>query len=609
MCGITGFVGQTQDAEGVLARMMARIVHRGPDGEGTFLDGPAALGHRRLSIIDLSNGRQPMQNEDATVTVVFNGEIYNYRPLREELLHSGHIFRSECDTEVLLHGYEQWGSALPAHLRGMFAFAIWDGTAQKLFCARDPFGIKPLYYYYSAAAHTLLFGSEIKCFLPHPAFQKEIHLPQLALYLSYQYSPGEDTFFEHVKKLLPAHWLSYENGQLTVQRYWQPAFCPEEGRSLGEWADEIHGVMQNSVAAHKISDVPVASFLSSGLDSTYIAALSDLPTCYTVGYATAGYSEAEQAGRAAGTLHMQDISCNITADQFWSQLGRIQYYLDEPLGDASCVALYYLTKQAAQQVKVCLSGEGADEFFGGYNTYSELYTMTWYNRLPQWMRASAGSVARRFPPCHGLNFLARRGLPLDQSYIGVTNLMHDYEKKHVLRAAGEIPPYALAAPYLDQQEGLDQLLKMELCDINLWMVGDILLKADKMSMANSLEVRVPYIDTEVFEVARRIPACYRANAHETKIALRQAAGEILPPELTGRRKLGFPVPVRAWLGMPEYAARVREMFRSTWAGQFFDRAALEHMLDKYLAGQTNQWRNIWCVYSFLLWYEQFFILA
>ena len=359
MCGIVGFVGARADMQEILQGMMDAIAHRGPDGQGQFIEGPAALGQRRLSIIDLEGGKQPMFNEDQNLAVIFNGEIYNFQELTAELMRAGHTFATRSDTEVLLHGYEQWGKEMLQKLRGMFTFAIWDRKNETLF------------YYYQNDAGELLFGSEIKSFLAHPGFKKELNEEQLPLYLSYQYSPGEDTFFKGVKKLMPAHWLEWKAGQLTVQRYWQPKFDPDDSRTLEEWEDEISAAMKESVQAHKIADVEVGSFLSSGVDSSYMAALAHVDKTFTVGFANKQYDETDYAQEFSKHIGVKNYAYRITPEEYWANLGKIQYHMDEPLADAASVALYFVNREASKQVKVCLSGEGADEFFGGYNIYKE----------------------------------------------------------------------------------------------------------------------------------------------------------------------------------------------------------------------------------------------
>ena len=607
MCGIVGFVGARENAQTILQAMMDRIAHRGPDGQGQFLEGPVALGQRRLSIIDLDGGKQPMYNEDGSLVVVFNGEIYNFQALTAELQAAGHTFATRSDTEVLLHGYEEWGKGMLDRLRGMFTFALWDRKAETLFVARDHFGIKPLYYYQNEEGE-LLFGSEIKSFLDHPGFHKALNEDQLSLYLSYQYSPGEDTFFRGVKKLLPAHCLTWQRGEIKIERYWQPAFTPDEGPALAEWEQAIADAMTESVAAHKIADVEVGSFLSSGVDSSYMAALAKVDKTFTVGFANKQYDETDFAKEFSAHIGVKNYAYRITPEEYWANLGRIQYHMDEPLADAASVALYFVNREAAKQVKVCLSGEGADEFFGGYNIYKEPFTVSWYDKLPLWLRRAVGAAASVLPPVPGVNFLVRRGRPLEERYIGNTNLMGERCKRQLLKNyTGRILPTDLSCPYFEQTRGQDAVTRMEYCDLNLWMVGDILLKADKMSMANSLELRVPFLDRKVFDLACRIPTSCKVNAAQTKIAMRGAAEKTIPPKTADKKKLGFPVPVRAWLREEKYAAILREAFASDAAEKFFNTAALNKMLDQHLSGKRDNWRQLWCVFIFLVWYDEYFV--
>ena len=605
MCGIAGFINARVEADGaVLQGMLARIAHRGPDGQGVFVQGRAALGHRRLAIIDLDGGPQPMFNEDGRLAVVFNGEIYNYQALTEELTAAGHTFATKSDTEVLLHGWEEWGRDLLPRLRGMFAFALWDRESETLFCARDYFGIKPLYYY-EAEDGTLLFASEIKAFLDHPAFEKQLNESQLELYLSFQYSPGEDTFFRGVKKLLPAHCLTLDGSGLRVERWWQADFTPE--LSPTDWPQTIDETMQDSVAAHKIADVEVAGFLSGGVDSAYITSLARPTRCYTIGYAEEGYDEAAEAAHLARVLGIQNRVRRITPEEFWDAIPAVQYHMDEPLADAAAVALYFLNSEAARDVKVCLSGEGADEFFAGYNIYKEPFTASWYDRLPAGLRRALGAVAQRLPAVPGVNFLVRRALPLEERYYGNTALMTERQKRRLLRHDYRATlPFDLARPYWQASAGLDLVTRMQWCDLHLWLAGDILLKADKMSMAHSLELRVPFLDREVFALARRLPPDAKADARQTKKALRAAAARHLPLPSAERKKRGFPVPVRDWLRDPVYAARVRAAFDSPAAARFFQVRQLHILLDRHLRRRQDNWRQIFCIYCFLVWYEQFF---
>lgn len=602
MCGIAGFISPARADAAALAPMLARIAHRGPDGQGTFVEGPAALGHCRLAIIDLQGGAQPLYSEDKNFVVVFNGEIYNYRELTAELTALGHTFATRTDTEVLLHGWEQWGRELLPRLRGMFAFALWDRRAQVLFCARDMFGIKPLYYC-RCADGTLLFASEIKAFLDHPSFEKQLNTAQLPLYLSCQYSPGRDTFFAGVQKLLPGHFLEFSEGIVRTTRWVQPAFLPSDTPPA---PDELEAVLRQSAEAHKIADVEVAGFLSGGVDSAYLTALARPARTYTISYAEPKYDESFPARALARNLGLRNRVRCISPGEFWDAVPAVQYHMDEPMADAAAVALYFLNREAARDVKVVLSGEGADELFGGYNIYRDPFTARWYNRLPPWLRGGLGAAASLLPPGPGVNFLVRRGLSLEERYFGPTALLTEREKRRLLPGyEGDGDPVCLTESSWDMTEDQDPVTRMQQVDLQLWLAGDILLKADKMSMAHSLELRVPYLDKEVFALAAALPAAAKANARMTKIALRQAAARTLPPAAAARKKLGFPVPVRDWLRQEPYTSRVRAVFSRPAAGEFFNVRLLHTMLNHHLHG-GDCWRQIWCVYSFLIWYEQFF---
>lgn len=602
MCGIAGFISPARADAAALAPMLARIAHRGPDGQGTFVEGPAALGHCRLAIIDLQGGAQPLYSEDKNFVVVFNGEIYNYRELTAELTALGHTFTTRTDTEVLLHGWEQWGRELLPRLRGMFAFALWDRRAQVLFCARDMFGIKPLYYC-RCADGTLLFASEIKAFLDHPSFEKQLNTAQLPPYLSCQYSPGRDTFFAGVQKLLPGHFLEFSEGIVRTTRWVQPAFLPSDTPPA---PDELEAVLRQSAEAHKIADVEVAGFLSGGVDSAYLTALARPARTYTISYAEPKYDESFPARALARNLGLRNRVRCISPGEFWDAVPAVQYHMDEPMADAAAVALYFLNREAARDVKVVLSGEGADELFGGYNIYRDPFTARWYNRLPPWLRSGLGAAASLLPPGPGVNFLVRRGLSLEERYFGPTALLTEREKRRLLPGyEGDGDPVCLTESIWDMTEDQDPVTRMQQVDLQLWLAGDILLKADKMSMAHSLELRVPYLDKEVFALAAALPAAAKANARMTKIALRQAAARTLPPAAAARKKLGFPVPVRDWLRQEPYTSRVRAVFSRPAAGEFFNVRLLHTMLNHHLHG-GDCWRQIWCVYSFLIWYEQFF---
>ena len=370
MCGYVGFTNTIDNTNVVLKKMMERIRHRGPDGEGQYIDDGIALGHRRLSIIDLDAGAQPMYNEDGSLVIVFNGEIYNYKQIREDLVKAGHTFATGSDTEVLIHGYEEYGKDILPKLRGMFSFVIWNKETKELFGARDFFGIKPLYY--AEMDGTFIFGSEIKSFLEHPSFKKELNETALENYLTFQYSPAEETFFKGVFRLPPAHYFIKNSEGFTRGRYWEINFEADEKPELDEWVDRISDIMHDSVEAHKVSDVEVGSFLSSGVDSSYVAAIANVDKTFTVGFGTdERYNEIGWAKNFSKAIGKENTSKVITPEEYWGILPKIQYHMDEPLADPSAVALYFVCNIASEKLKVVLSGEGADEIFGGYNVYSE----------------------------------------------------------------------------------------------------------------------------------------------------------------------------------------------------------------------------------------------
>ncbi len=605
MCGFVGFAGDPN--EGVLHAMTTAIAHRGPDDAQYYQDARVSLGFRRLSIIDLEGGRQPMLNEDGTKVLVFNGEIYNYRDLKRDLLAAGHVFTTAADSEVLLHGYEEYGPALLNKLRGMFAFVIWDKEKGELFGARDFFGIKPLYY--ARMGESFLFGSELKSFLHHPDFKKELNERALESYLSFQYSPGPETFFKDVYKLPPAHYFMYRQGSMETTRYWLPEFRPEEDRSLEQWVDDIEKTFDDSIEAHKISDVEVGSFLSSGVDSSYVACSAKVDKTFTVGFDNGErYNETSYARELSELIPVKNISKVITPEDFWGNFAKIQYHMDEPLADPSAVALYFVCNIASQHLKVVLSGEGADEIFGGYNIYKEPLSMAWYERIPLPIRRLIGKLAGALPAHRGLNFLVRRGKPLEERFIGNAYMFTEKERRALLkRPVGAPSPAALVKPYYDMVKDRDPVTKMQFVDLNMWMVGDILLKADKMSMANSLELRVPFLDKEIMALAGRIPTRYRVNSENTKYAMRQAALRRMPEKWAGKKKLGFPVPTRVWLKEEKYYQRVKAAFEGPEAEKFFHTGALVKLLDEHRAGKRDNSRKVWTVYTFLVWYKEFFV--
>ena len=614
MCGITGFVcakHELEEAKKTLKAMADLIAHRGPDGEGFYVDGQAALGHRRLSIIDLEGGSQPMFNEDKTLVTVFNGEIYNFMELREQLAAAGHVFATHSDTEVLLHGYEEWGEALPEKLRGMFAFVIWDKANRTLFGARDIFGIKPFYYYQNE--DLLLFGSEIKSFLPHPGFVKELNEERLPEYLSIEYIPNAETMFRNVYKLPGAHRFTFKGGKLTVSRYYDIAYHVDHSKTLEDWKKAIADTFAESVRVHQIADVEVGCFLSSGVDSSFVvnevAKGTPHVKSFSVGYEEEKYSELPYAQAFSKEIGVPSIANKVNADEFFEANQTIQWYLDEPMPNPSEVPLYFLTKNAARYVKVVLSGEGADELFGGYPLYCAAHHFEEYGKIPRPLRKGAGAVAKALPEFKGRHFLMRGAQEpwqrcMRANYVFASPAERDkYLKKDYHAKA----PEEYFKPYFDHVKDLDEPTQLQWVDIHTWMLYDILLKADRMSMANSLELRVPFLDREMLELALSIPVEYRSSKSETKIALRAAALEQLPESVAKRRKLGFPVPLNDWLRQDKYYNMVREKFEGPVAEKFFNVPELLKLLDVHKAGKNGGMTQIWSFYSFILWYELFFV--
>lgn len=608
MCGICGFTGSLPNGKDVLTRMMDRIEHRGPDSAGLFINDKAAWGFRRLSIIDLDHGSQPMFNEDHSVVVVFNGEIYNFKTLREELEAKGHVFANHADTEVLVHGYEEWGTDLPKHCRGMFAFMIYDLKNDIAFGARDYFGIKP--FYYSVINEQLVFGSEIKSILEYPGYQKQVNMEALEQYLTFQYSVLPETFFKGIFKLAPAHSILFKDGKVEINRYWEADFDIDENADLDTLIDKIDEQMQESVQAHLISDVEVGSLLSSGIDSSYIATVSKAAKTFTVGFAYDKYNEISYAQDLSEKVGTKNYSKLITEEEYWSVLPEIQYYMDEPLADASCVALYFVDKTAAEHVKVVLSGEGADEFFGGYNIYHEPVSLQGYQKVPKFLRRMAGAIAENLMPegMKGRSFLMRGALDVEERFIGNANRFSVSERKKILKSATPAKaPWKLTKPFYDKVKHLDDTTKMQYIDMNFWLIGDILLKGDKMSMRHSLECRVPFMDREVYKLARTIPTKHKLAGGTTKFALREAAKRHIPEATAMKKKLGFPVPITLWLREDKYYNQVKASFTSSAAAKFFNTDELVKMLDQHKSGKLDHSKKIWVVYMFLVWYDVYFV--
>ncbi|MBR1748344.1 MAG: asparagine synthase (glutamine-hydrolyzing) [Bacilli bacterium] len=601
MCGIAGIIGKDKNNKKYIKKMCDRIAHRGPDDENYYIGKNVALGHRRLSIIDISGGIQPMFSNDKRYVVIFNGEIYNYQELKEEL--NDYDYQTKSDTEVLLSGYIKWGSDLPKHLRGMFAFAIYDTKEDTLFAARDPFGIKPFYYYQTE--ETFLFASEIKEFLEHPAFEKKFNQKILPSYLSFSFTPTTETFFEGVYRLDAGSYLTYKDKHLEIKKYYKLEF-PIEKKDYEETVDKIEEVMKDSVNHHMISDVEVGSFLSSGIDSSYLVCLAKPNKTYTVGYDIPRYDETNYAKDLAEKIGIENKNKKISKEEYMEALDKVIYHMDEPASDPAVVALYFVSQLASKDVKVVLSGEGADEFFGGYNYYREEVDFAFYNKIPFLIRHGISKICSLFPSVRGINFLVRRGERLEDSYIGVNKVWQDRERKKLLKQKIELQNKEITKPIYDEFKDESTIVKMQAIDIHFWLMKDILQKADRMTMANSLEGRVPFVDKEVFKVASSLPLDYKVTKDNTKVALRSAAKRSIPNEAYKKKKLGFPVPIRDWMREEDLYQEIKKSFESEIAQSLFNTKYLLKMLEDHKNKKRDHYRKVWNVYCFLKWYHIFF---
>ena len=614
MCGFAGYIHNygTFDKEEVIHKMADRIKHRGPDDAHYYIDDGIALGFRRLSIIDLEGGRQPILNEDGSLVLLFNGEIYNYQELRDDLIKAGHVFTTKTDSETILHGYEEYGKKILDRLRGMFAFIIWNKNTKELFGARDIFGIKPFYYY--KKGKEFMFGSEIKSFLSHPNFEKELDEDMIPLYLSYEYSPDERTIFKNVFKLPGAHCFTYKDGELKVERYYKIEYKIEDDKSLEYWEDAITKEFTESVSMHQIADVEVGCFLSSGVDSSYVVKEISKGTkkvkTFSVGYEEEKYSELPYAQDFSNVIGVPNIANKVSADEFFDAVPEIQYYMDEPLPNPSEIPLYFLAKNARRYVKVVLSGEGADELFGGYPMYLAGGHFDHYShKVPRPVRKVLGTVAKHCPNFKGKNFLVRGAMEPYQRFMRANYVFQSAERQKFLkRPIASKVPEEYSKRYFNEVSNLDEPTQLQYVDMHTWMIYDILLKADRMSMANSLELRVPFLDKKMLELSTRIPSRYRAANETTKIALRGAAIKQLPERTANKKKLGFPVPLNDWLREDKYYNKVKAAFQSDIAEKFFVTSELMKLLDDHKSGKALNMQKIWSFYTFILWYEQFFVL-
>lgn len=504
----------------------------------------------------------------------YTGHIRNWEALCEELGIEKTLSREEREAAILVKAYETWGGNMANHMHGMFAFALWDEEEQKLFCLRDQFGTKP-FYYYQTADGTLLCSTSIRKIMEQPGFVKELNEDMLQIYMSLTYVAGEDTFFKGVKKLLPGRYLIWQDGKYEITRYWKPEFHPDESKSLEDFADEIHTTVQQIMKEVKTADESADSFLSGGVDSSYVLAMSDAQMTDSCGYEEARFDESGMAAATAELLGRQISRCIIQPEEYFGIVPYVMYNMEQPLGDASAIAFALGCRATAEHTKLCYSGEGSDEFFGGYNMYRN---------------------AERY------------GDNLKTFYVGNTNIMKEDEKKRILKNYKEdVLPIDIVKEIYEENEGLDPLSKMSDVDIQIWLEGDIYLNVDKMSRAAGLEVRMPLTDTRIFDIASRMPSKYKVNEEQNKVAFRTAAAKVLPEEIAFRKKLGFIVPIRIWMADSRYNQDVQAKFKSEMAAKFFNVEEINAIFEEYIGGNSDNWRKVWTIYTFLVWYEEYFV--
>ncbi|HEV7656897.1 MAG TPA: asparagine synthase (glutamine-hydrolyzing) [Mycobacteriales bacterium] len=616
MCGLLGFLsndGTAKEVRDDLAAALDLCRHRGPDEGGTLHDEDTVLGFRRLSIIDLDSSHQPLPYDDGRFWLLFNGEIYNYLELRERLVREhGAEFATDGDGEVILAAYKYLGEDCVSLLRGMFAFLIWDSQERVLFGARDWFGIKPLYT--TTDSRGTFFGSEKKSLLAlaqGPGGNgAELDTRSLQHYLTLQYVPEPASMHAGITRIESGTaFRQRPGGSLETWRYFRPAFPIRPVGVEERLYTEIREVLEDSVAKHMRADVTVGSFLSGGIDSTAIAALAkrhnpDLIT-FTTGFQREGYSEVDVAAESAAAIGVRHVVKTVSPQEMMDTLPLIVWYLDDPVADPALVPLYFVAREARKHVKVVLSGEGADELFGGYNIYREPSSLRALTSLPGPLRSALGSVSSRLPQgLRGKDLLRRGAIPLEERYYGNARIFRDDELGFLRSRDPEVSFRDVTDPLYAAIAGADDVTRMQYVDLFTWLRGDILVKADKMTMANSLELRVPFLDTEVFRIASTLPVNQRVTKEQTKVALRRALASVVPPHVLERRKLGFPVPIRHWL-KDEMYDWARDIIDASGTEYLIERAAIRRMLDEHRAGPHDSSRKLWTVLVFMIWHGIF----
>lgn len=622
MCGICGIVNFNPDQgveRGLIESMTNTLVHRGPDDEGYFIEGGVALGHRRLSIIDLAGGRQPIFNEDASAVIVFNGEIYNYSDLTRELKIRGHHFRTRSDTETILHAYDEFADEGVHKLRGMFAFAIWDRRRQRLFLARDRLGIKPLYYF--RAENFLAFASEIKALLRVPGVPREVDVNALGLYLSLRYVPGPQTMFKQIFKLQPGHLLIFDRNGIRIKKYWDVEYCRSQSRSAAEYCEDFRALLEEAVRLRLMAEVPLGVFLSGGIDSSSVLAMMAKTSAsrkiktFSVGYCTSDPEEEQSnefqyARLAAARFGAEHHEFRLEAADFRDFLPDLVWYLDEPLADPACIPLFFISRLARQSITVVLSGEGADEILGGYAIYKRMLAM---ERIYQGL-SPAATLARRLvswlPGDTVRHALQLTALPLQARYRGVARAFFPELKRKLLPGNGEKNSdevlNELFLSYFKSVNGASALDRMLYLDLKVWLPDDLLIKADKMTMANSLELRVPFLDHRLVEFAATLPPELKLQRGTGKFILRRALRDVLPEAILTRPKKGFPVPTSPWL-RTQLRSFTREVLLAPNAAcrTYLNLPAIEALVREHEEGRTDRHREIWTLLVFEFWHRVF----
>lgn len=611
MCGFVGCMFDTaqkvnEEMRNKINKMNTIITHRGPDSEGYFFDEYINFGFRRLSIIDLESGNQPISYENERFWMIFNGEIYNYIELREELLKKGYHFSTDSDSEVIIALYSDIKEQVVRRLRGMFSLVIWDKKEKQLFGARDHFGIKP--FFYSENNDAFYFASEKKSILL--ASNGKLDKESLQHYLSFQYVPEPETLTKEVKKLPPGNYFLKKPGKtMRIVEYWKPQFQPMNV-SESELTKEIRDALIDSVKVHMRSDVPVGSFLSGGIDSSFIVSLAkqvnpNLKT-FSVGFERDGFSEVSVAQETAAALGLENINYIISPEEYMNELPKIIWHMDDPLADPAAVPLYFVAREARKQVKVVLSGEGADELFGGYNIYREPNSLRMFNFIPSPVKHILKVISHILPEgVKGKSFIERGVTPLEERYIGNAKMFEEKEKEMLLKNYKVNLDYKnITKPIYRQSQGYDAVTRMQHLDIYTWLRGDILLKADKMTMAHSLELRVPFLDKEVFKVASKINTNNKIANNTTKYILRKAAEGIVPDHVLNRKKLGFPVPIRHWLKdeLYEWAVDIIDLSSTEY---LFDKKEVHKLLEQHVTNKKDNSRKLWTILVFMLWHQIF----